>query len=361
MNINTLDYFFSTLSMDEMSLLYSGDFSDAVTDEIIELSGVQLDEESGKVKIQRKNGFLIAECFQNIVRHNDSNIQNGYFLTRIDEGVVYIASGNVIANNMIEELSGKLNHLNSLTKEELKEVYVNTLSNNTLSDKGGAGLGLIEMARKTGNKLDFRFEKIDDTMSYFYFQLRFEALNEMNAEDERTHNIESTIKLRQDLLSDQIFMVYKGDVSSKTVVPLLTMVEQSIQASSDEPDAKDQMFKVLSEFLQNMSKHGALINGKQHGLVLIGTENDRYVIGGVNYVNAEDKERLEKILNHYVNLPEEELATAFESVLKEGDKLSEKGSSIGVITMAMARTALLEYNFTKTETGQYLYSLLLKI
>ena len=41
------------------------------------------------------------------------------------------------------------------------------LSVSEFSDKGGAGLGLIEMAKKTGNKLDYDFVSLDNDYSYF--------------------------------------------------------------------------------------------------------------------------------------------------------------------------------------------------
>ena len=36
-----------------------------------------------------------------------------------------------------------------------------------LSEKGGAGLGFIDIARKTGNQLEFHFLPIDEGSSFF--------------------------------------------------------------------------------------------------------------------------------------------------------------------------------------------------
>jgi hypothetical protein len=35
------------------------------------------------------------------------------------------------------------------------------------STKGGAGLGLIDMKKKSGNELGFSFQDVDETVSYF--------------------------------------------------------------------------------------------------------------------------------------------------------------------------------------------------
>ncbi|MCZ6898904.1 MAG: DUF6272 family protein, partial [Bacteroidetes bacterium] len=37
----------------------------------------------------------------------------------------------------------------------------------TLSEKGGAGLGFVDMARKSGHKLEFGFETMNDEFSFF--------------------------------------------------------------------------------------------------------------------------------------------------------------------------------------------------
>ena len=43
-----------------------------------------------------------------------------------------------------------------MSPEELKVHYLEKLKTTELSDKGGAGLGMIDMARKSGNKLGYK-------------------------------------------------------------------------------------------------------------------------------------------------------------------------------------------------------------
>ena len=62
-----------------------------------------------------------------------------------------------------------------MDQNQLKQLYKDIRENTELSEKGGAGLGLIEMARKTGNKLDFEFKKANDELSFFYLQLRYDS------------------------------------------------------------------------------------------------------------------------------------------------------------------------------------------
>ena len=61
----------------------------------------------------------------------------------------------------------KLEDINAMGKEELKEFYKNVLNNGQMSEKGGGGLGMIDIARKSGQKLDYGFMPFDDNHSFF--------------------------------------------------------------------------------------------------------------------------------------------------------------------------------------------------
>ena len=50
---------------------------------------------------------------------------------------------------------------------ELKEFYKSILNNGIRSLNGGSGLGMIDIARKTGEKLEYNFLEIDDKVSFF--------------------------------------------------------------------------------------------------------------------------------------------------------------------------------------------------
>ena len=61
----------------------------------------------------------------------------------------------------------------ALDEDEVNELYKKSLANAEISEKGGAGLGLIVMSKFTGKNIKFDFEKINDKFSYFAMQLNF--------------------------------------------------------------------------------------------------------------------------------------------------------------------------------------------
>ena len=79
-----------------------------------------------------------------------------------------ITSGNPIKNDHIDSLKSRLDKINSLDKEGLKSLYKDIIkSGSGLTDKGGAGLGFVDMARKSGQKLEYEFESLGDNLSFF--------------------------------------------------------------------------------------------------------------------------------------------------------------------------------------------------
>jgi ABC-type Fe3+ transport system substrate-binding protein len=116
------------------------------------------------LKSRKKRFYYIAvECMQNIIRHQDDLNQHTkpfQVMAFADPGNHYrIATGNTLSSTNARQLRKQLDQLSSLTSEELHEQYLRKLSENTLSEKGGAGLGLIEIARKSENNIRYNFNE----------------------------------------------------------------------------------------------------------------------------------------------------------------------------------------------------------
>ncbi|HNY09167.1 MAG TPA: SiaB family protein kinase, partial [Tenuifilaceae bacterium] len=89
------------------------------------------------------------------------------FMVSKGDAEYHVTTGNIIENSKIEELSQILDNINNLDKEGLKELYKTQMREGRLSEKGGAGLGFIDIARKTGRKLDYHFLPIDEDTHFF--------------------------------------------------------------------------------------------------------------------------------------------------------------------------------------------------
>ena len=88
------------------------------------------------------------------------------------DGEYSIMTGNFIANENVELMEGRLDRINAMDKDELKMYYKEVLNNGEMSAKGGGGLGMIDIARKSGKKLEYKFDHIDDEYSFFSLNIK---------------------------------------------------------------------------------------------------------------------------------------------------------------------------------------------
>ncbi len=123
--------------------------------------------------------MLMIESLENILRYNKQKTVDlqilannpAEFSIHTDHNNYIIESSNVILNPDIPELREKLDDLNKLDKTSIKDLYKSRITDGKFSDIGGAGLGIIEMAKISDNKLIFSFLPVDNKVSYFTLRM----------------------------------------------------------------------------------------------------------------------------------------------------------------------------------------------
>jgi hypothetical protein len=119
----------------------------------------------------RKIFFISVETLQNMFIHGHKDHgghQHNYFVVAKNGTKVEITSANLISNTSVNALTEQIQRINNFEDEKvLKQYYMDHLANNEISEKGGAGLGFITIAMKSGNKLGIKFDKINEDYSLF--------------------------------------------------------------------------------------------------------------------------------------------------------------------------------------------------
>jgi predicted component of viral defense system (DUF524 family) len=130
-------------------------------------------------KKQRKVYNILVETLQNLYHHTDAFAGNNgsekaktatFLLGKKDE-VYSILAANYIELDNIPPLKAKLDKINSLDKDGLRDYYKEVLDNGQYSVHGGGGLGMIDIARKSGNKLDYDFSEVSDTFGLYVLKI----------------------------------------------------------------------------------------------------------------------------------------------------------------------------------------------
>ena len=159
-NLNYTYQLHQNMIRNNLNYVYRGGFTSHITDRLLSLAEQNLDQIGEASKVKKKVYFIMVECLQNITRHQaEDHIENdataGIFMIKKVNDDYYITSGNPIKKENIDSLKTRLEEINNLSSDELKALRHQILESGIFSDKGGAGLGLIEIARKSGQKLQY--------------------------------------------------------------------------------------------------------------------------------------------------------------------------------------------------------------
>ncbi len=174
-----LENYFSDQPKDNIVLYYKGNVDSDVINHILDSVEEKMVTVNENPKLRKKVYNVLVESLQNLYHHVDkvpSDFEDqvekfGLLVVRKVGDGYKIVTGNFVHTENIEKLEEKIKRINRSTHEEIKELYKFILNHQRISAKGGGGLGLVDIARKTGNKLDYAFIKYNDSYSFFYLDI----------------------------------------------------------------------------------------------------------------------------------------------------------------------------------------------
>ena len=161
-------------------LAYKGSVSSELITNVLEVMDAKLEDLIVKKSIKKKLYNVLVESLQNLYHHIDGlpdasngkfDIHFGIFVVAQKEDHYKVSTGNFIKKEKIKPLKQRLDKIKSLSKNELKELYKNILNHQEFTQKGGVGLGLIDMARRTDGRMDYKFTDYDDEYSFFNLEI----------------------------------------------------------------------------------------------------------------------------------------------------------------------------------------------
>ncbi len=164
-------------------LMYKGAITFDLVTSVIETLDKKIAVLEPNKKIQKLFYSAAVESIHNLYHHMDEvkgsfkeisehDAKSGLITVIAKEKYYNILTGNFVPEEKVNGMKARIDEINATNKDGLRTLYKDTLSNGEFSDKGTAGLGLIQLARKTGEKLNYKFDKVNDEYSYFTFQIK---------------------------------------------------------------------------------------------------------------------------------------------------------------------------------------------
>ena len=165
---------------DDIILSYRGILTLNVLNALLEILEAKIKQLDVGVNKERRTVRILVECFQNLYHHLDAATitkedgENVLIVVKKFKNGFIIRTGNLILVEDVPNLRRRLAMVNALDTDELRELYRIKLKNDGRTVNGTAGLGLIDIARKSKNKLDYEISEVDSNYSFFCLNVEVE-------------------------------------------------------------------------------------------------------------------------------------------------------------------------------------------
>jgi len=162
---------------------YSGYVTEPVLSGVGEALKQKLTIDDADTKTLRSVFAVFVEQMQNIIRYSAEKVHQEPppameagalmemrygILTIGREGDDYmVCAGNLVRQEDVGRLEERLARIRNLSKEDLKALYKEQLRADPEQGSKGAGLGLMEIARRATKPIEFDFADLDDNHAFF--------------------------------------------------------------------------------------------------------------------------------------------------------------------------------------------------
>ncbi len=164
-----------TLTCSGILISFSGRFSQGIIEELGEAIMKHMEAED-RPRNDIYNVFAIfVETTHNIKKYAVSKQGSSVYDRIYNSGIVtigrneegyFICSGNLIEQSDAEKLAVELDTLIPMPKDQLKKRYKEQMKKELPPDCIGAGLGLIDIARKSSKPMNYSLQSMDDLLFF---------------------------------------------------------------------------------------------------------------------------------------------------------------------------------------------------
>ncbi|MEA3450571.1 MAG: SiaB family protein kinase [Bacteroidota bacterium] len=345
------DLIFET-APDDLNYIYRGVFDADITNYILSLAEKNIIESKIKSRTKKRVFHIMVESIQNITRHQDFSDEEladtAFFVIQKNGTFFYITSGNTIAIEDIEPLKEKLENLNNLSKAELTQTYLEILNDGKISSKGGAGLGLIEIVRKSGNKLLYNFKRVSDTKAFIYLHTFIETDPKNSFKTvNKIYTFDYLKNLHSQILKENILLIYSNLFEQNSLVRLINVLKSQRYSALA---FKKRIISTMIELLQNIILHGKIkINNKYFspGVFYISKKNENiFHLNTVNYIENDKKEKLQESIEKLNNSNQQEIEEIYNTQLFDFSE-NTRNAGLGLIELRLKSKNKLIFNIMR--------------
>ena len=163
---------YRSMFLDNVMFMYMGFVTSDLVSHVLEIMEDRLEDDRNDRRFSKKVYNVLVECLTNVYVDENSQHLPGYdptsllMVRKVDQCYI-VSTGSYISAQREEELRTALEKINSLDIDGLKAYHKEILITEDPSLAGITTLGLIDLARKSKNPLNFEFSHNTGTSVFF--------------------------------------------------------------------------------------------------------------------------------------------------------------------------------------------------
>lgn len=351
-----------------LNYIYRGPFTAKINENILSLFESCIDGHDSLREVKRKVYQVMVEGLQNATMHQAKsgdkklNQSHGIFILKKEIFSYYIITGNLVTNNEKNDLVEKIRQVNFLGHDKIETQHKRILFESA-SSSGETALGLIEMARKSGNKFLYSFRKIDEGYSYFYLltEISEKYKDKKIEESSDSSHFDYLPALHESLNNENILIVFNTLLNQESIVNLISFVEKELD---EDMIIKKRVYSIMIEMIQNVIKHSSpnqYKNTSNSSIFYISQTEDSYFLSSGNYIENSRISMLSKRIDMINQMNNNELNNFYNEKLFDYEKDNRLGTGLGICDIKIKSKNNLDFHFSYIDKEYSFFTLKVKI
>jgi len=175
--------YYKDMSDNNIIFSYKGLVNSDLVTHVLEIMEDRLEDDRQNRKLSKKVFNVMVECLTNVYADDDKKTGKSAFdptailtVRKLDD-TYCVTTGSYIQHNAVHKIKKLIDKINKMTVEELKVYYQEVLLREDPSLTGLTGLGIIDLARKSRNKLEYTFNYANENYTFFSLEARISPNN----------------------------------------------------------------------------------------------------------------------------------------------------------------------------------------
>ncbi len=342
---------FQALRGDRFAFAYSGAFHDEHTARLISLGEEAILEKDARASTRGRLAFVMVEAYQNILRHRaplPPQVEQGegrsLFILRCQGDGQQVVAVNPVKKADVLGLRQTLHRLHGMDPSQLKSLFLSGLQKDSNGPRRGAGLGLIEMTRRSGSDLGYMLRGLGEEHELFILAVR------MGAERPYAGILSDAAVLHGTVVQQDIVLVHTGERTVGIQEAVLRMVEEDGATRTESAIARGRAYLAGMGCLRDLATEQAG-DDQQSGRWIFGLsrDNGHFSMAIGRLVARDTAQRIAESIGRVNGMDRSELERHYRNALL---KRSAEGDNADLLELARISVEPLDHATFPVDDGE---------